>query len=272
MKRLLLLFSCALFAFTTVDGQEETRSRYFSFSAGWSFPASPATLGYESYTDSLGINYQYPIRGSLGTGVTNSLVFGISVSEHLTLESGLFAVWGRNLNVGANRRQENNMIVSDRIDRRIHSRGILVGMGCSDKLSSFEFGVHSYFAMGMFNRDHATYTYSNDATRILADEKGGVSFGWLSRVTVAYPFNESWSLGCELYYMLHTWSPTKGKIWRYYQNDVDVTNSLGDEELTYEFTYDYTAQNGTTFPQQQRLREVHPLHAAGVALFLQHAF
>jgi hypothetical protein len=223
-----------------------------SFGYGW--PTVKSVIGHESFVGDQNQILQRPVRGSLGAGIFNALTAGYAATKNIGFEIGMFAGWGTKTQttdlfyLADSRKDERFM--------RVNTKGLLFGLCISETFSKARISIHNNFVWGLSQQLFYQVHTENPTIAVDSDWQyyGGMSYGWMGKVSASYFLAEPIEIGVESFFMLHSWTPDKGKSG------------------TTTFTDNYNSYTEASSPPAGERETAYPLNAAGGNIFFRYSF
>lgn len=228
----------------------------FTVSTGYSFPFAKQVLGGDATVDNNSTAEGKLIRGTYGKGIFNLVSIGYKINPHLGAELGIHSTWGDKLEINKVCDLSTGAIFSQ-TSRQVSTNGMLVGFFITNTYSKFHISFHDDFLVGILNRA-TEENFSNAVKQPVWKYSGGISYGWLGRISASYDLTEKIDVGLSGYFLLHSWSPAQRE------------NLNGSNKTTYTDTILSNGINSIASNQQSRI--TYPLHAVGVNIFAAYNF
>lgn len=228
-------------------------------SAGYGFPVAREVLGAEEVTDSNSTTTGHYVRGTYGKGMIGFVSAGYIIKQHFGVEAGIFSCVGKNIQTldwkalpPANFTNQKFM--------QVNSNGLMLGFFLSDTIRKLRLSIHNDLLLGIYNNGQYKTVTVDSANTVKTSDRwkyyGGTSYGWMGKLSAAYPLSAKLHVGVQAFFLLHSWSPAKGEN--------------GGKQYSFTDDIDY---NGIVLTTSDKLpRITFPLHAAGAVLFIGFSF
>ncbi|CAN5398326.1 hypothetical protein BH09BAC5_BH09BAC5_16790 [soil metagenome] len=275
MKKIIILASLTMFAFTQVKSQA-----FAGLGIGYGMPATGEVIGFNSNNNNPSNTYSTEtVHGSYGTGLNAQGYFGYWFSEVIGAQLGVNYLMGKKYTFENN--NVNNSNVSSNATDEVFARSLRltpalrVGFGHG--------AVHPYmlggFTIGMMNKltDNYNETSLNPSgTNITVwntEYTGGISLAPFAALGMNIHITEKLLFNAEITGFFANWAPTNGEVVTASYNGADQLGNMTTSQKQFEYVdkVDQSMNTSAGMPTQS-LKSYLPMSSIGLTVGLHFEF